>query len=80
MVFLLVSKKPCVSAGDCMFAYGGGRSVCMAHGYVNSGILCTGTNVHIWMVYMLCGCVDIFESGTILCMCVHTRLSISMGK
>lgn len=45
----------------------------MVHGYVNSGILCTGTNVHIWMVYMLCGCVDIFESGTILCMCVCTH-------
>ena len=54
-----------------------GRSVCMALQYVNSSILCTDMNVHVWMVVT----VSVWMSLTALCVCASMHMpDLSMGE
>lgn len=63
----------CVCAADyiCLSGGGGmGRSVCMALQFVNSRILCTDTDVHVWMVVT----VSVWMSDCAVCVQVCTCL------
>lgn len=71
-VFLLVSKNLYVSAGDCMSVYGGqkcihGSWVCEFKGptYRYECTCMDGCR------HCECGCVAVFESVMVLCVCLH---------
>ena len=75
-VFLLVSQKACVSASDCVFAYGG-PEVC-------DGFWVYELKSPVYRQECACvdgvdtesGCLDVCESVTALCVCVCAHMCV----